>query len=484
MKGFYSRHASSLIVLSLVVSIALQAAWLRQLFLSQRVQIKKDIEQAVSAAAIQTTYASVREDLDPGIRFKEFFLSPQWAKMRQAFDDIAISGVHSSFHYQLGTDSSEIRMWIGFNNKEPERGQLPTDSVSNRESPAELERIEADDVRKMNAMVRQQLAALGIKGQTSYALFNYAMDTLTTLTIPTQGYGQAAYRSARYSYNLKCLHKYQLVVGAIDPAVFYRMRYYLLSSLLLIVFTGAAFYFLLRLMRNQRLYADARADFTGNMTHELKTPVATVFVALESITRYRLIDEPERLQHYLDISRQELQRLDHMIEKVLDLNQHAEAAYALRRELYDVQAGLRQVISTMQVRVDDSRSVIHLTSSPEPCFVFGDPVHLENVFYNLIDNALKYAGPRMDLQIDCHMASRQVRVGFKDNGPGIDPIYRERIFERFFRVPSGGNTHNSRGSGLGLHYARQILGRHKGTISVNGEPGKGCNFIIILPAAI
>jgi signal transduction histidine kinase len=148
-----------------------------------------------------------------------------------------------------------------------------------------------------------------------------------------------------------------------------------------------------------------------------------------------------------------------------------------------VQAGLQQVVATMQLRADDSRSLIRLTPSPEPCFVFGDPGHLENVFYNLIDNALKYAGPGMDLQIDCRAAAGQVRVSFKDNGPGIDAVYREKIFERFFRIPYGGDTHTHKGTGLGLHYTREVIQQHEGTITMNSEPGKGSIFLIILPGA-
>jgi signal transduction histidine kinase len=299
--------------------------------------------------------------------------------------------------------------------------------------------------------------------------------------MPRSLYTKAAYHSGTYSYNLKSLHKYQLVVGDLNGVVIYQMRYYLFSSLLMILLTGLAFFFLMKLVRNQRLYADAKSTFTSNMTHELKTPVATIAVALESITKYQLVNDPEKLQNYLDISRHELQRLNLMIEKVLNLSQEEETINTMRAELYDMQAGLKQAVASMQVQLDNSGSVIHLLLANEPCFVNGDPLHLTNVFYNLIDNAIKYAGPKLKMQISCQCSAGNVSLSFKDDGPGIAGIYQQKVFDRFFRVPGVMDRHNVKGSGLGLHYVKQIVSKHGGSISVKSEPGKGSNFVIILP---
>ncbi|HWK07072.1 MAG TPA: HAMP domain-containing sensor histidine kinase [Puia sp.] len=483
MKWWNSRYVYPLILLSLLVSIGLQAVWLRQLYLSQKVQLKKDIEEAVSQSAIQTNYASLTEGRDWGSHFSEFFLSPQWLRMRQAFDDLKQKGLQSNFQYAFGTDSSRVDMRIVFINHPTIDTVRRADTIWNHESPEELQKMEARNIRAMDSTVRQHLVLLGIRSKTDYALYSYGADTLMAMTVSPTLYRQAAYHSGRYSFNFKSLHKYELIVQEINAAVLFRMRYYLLSSLLMVLLTGIAFYFLLRLIRNQRLYSEARIAFTSNMTHELKTPVATVAVALESITKYGLINEPEKLQAYLDISRQELQRLNLMIEKVLNLSQEEQAGHSAHRELYDVQSGLKEAIASMQVQLDNSGSVIHFSPCPEPCFVLGDPVHLMNVFYNLIDNAIKYAGPGLDLRISCHQRGELVEVSFADNGPGIARIYQDRIFERYFRIPAGGDIHTVKGSGLGLHYVRQVLEKHGGTISVRGERGKGSNFIIILPAA-
>ena len=120
----------------------------------------------------------------------------------------------------------------------------------------------------------------------------------------------------------------------------------------------------------------------------------------------------------------------------------------------------------------------------KPLFVSGDPIHLSNVFFNLIENALKYGGKGVKLQIDCQKHSNNVVISFKDNGPGIADIYRERIFERYFRISSGGtDIHNVKGTGLGLNYVKQVIEKHGGSITLTIVPSGGSDFKINLPLA-
>ena len=171
-----------------------------------------------------------------------------------------------------------------------------------------------------------------------------------------------------------------------------------------------------------------------------------------------------------------------MIDKVLNLDQLDNGEIKLRPELYDVQKGLESVVSSMRLRNIQSGATIHYEPAEEPCFVDGDPVHLTNVFYNLIDNALKYSGINAIITVACNRDVDWIHISVKDNGPGIEKIYRTRIFERFFRVPDDPDVHNVKGSGLGLHYVNQIIVKHGGRIQLRSEIGKGSNFIIELPA--
>ena len=192
MKWWSSRYAYPLMVGSLLVSVVLQGIWLRQLYLSQKVQLKRDIEEAVSQSAVQANYASLTAGHDWGSHFSEFFLSPQWLRMRQAFDDLKQKGLQSNFQYAFGTDSSRVDMRIVFSNHPSIDTVRRADTIWNRESPEELQLMEARDIRVMDSTVQQHLALPGIRQKTGYALYSYGADTLMTMTISPSQYEQAA----------------------------------------------------------------------------------------------------------------------------------------------------------------------------------------------------------------------------------------------------------------------------------------------------
>ena len=484
MKWFKAKYTYLLIVLSLLVSTGLQLVWLQQLFVAQQKQLLEEIEHMVSMTAQTNLYYSINSFTDPGNRkqIKQLFLSPQWEQLRRAFDNMRIEGIRSSFSISIEDDSTAVNM--AFSLKDTPNRRRPHKPVTRNTGMTAAQLLAGDSLSliEMKKNVTTGLKAMGIGSGIYHTIYSY-QDTAKVFKTNLPKDITPKYTSNKYLYNIQNLYRYQLAVPHINSVVWYRMRYYLASSVLMVLLTCTAFYFILRLLRKQQLYADAKADFTSNMTHEFKTPIATVSVALESIVKYKLINNPETLQNYLDISQHELRRLDLMVEKVLNISKGDEAEQPLKLELYDVQSGLQQVISSMKLQLLNSQANIRFKPSAEPCFVFGDPVHLTNVFYNLIDNAIKYAGSNLELEINCTCDTADITVDVIDNGPGIDKIYHQNIFERFYRVPVKSNTHDIKGSGLGLHYVKQMVEKHGGSIKLKSEPGQGAHFIITLPAA-
>ncbi|WP_158795471.1 sensor histidine kinase KdpD [Pedobacter sp. L105] len=484
MKWFNAKYTYVLIVLSLVLCTGLQVMWLQQLFLAQRKQLKEEIEHVISNTAQTNVYLSLTTLKRPGNlrQIKQLFLSPEWDQLRQSFDNMrTLHGMNGTFSISIDNDSTSVMMKFSLKDV-PVHNHNQTYSNYGGMTKAQVIRNDRISLLEMKKKVVSNLRLMGITSKIYHIIYVYNRSKIQINLAPKGG--TSAFTSKLYAYDIQNFYKYQLYLPTINSIVWYRMRYYLVSSVLMILLTCTAFYFILRLLRKQQLYAHARADFASNMTHEFKTPIATVSVALESIKKYNLINDPETLQNYLDISQHELQRLNLMVEKVLNISQDNDGNHPLHLELYDVQSGLQQVISSMQLQLLNSHASIRLNASAEPCFVFGDPVHLTNVFYNLIDNAIKYAVDTLELQIDCECDAGRVVLSFKDNGPGIEKIYQETIFERFFRIPGEGSTHNVKGSGLGLHYVKGMVEKHKGTLKLKSEPGKGSNFIITLPAAI
>lgn len=467
------------VLLSVLVTAGLQVAWLYQLYNDQTVRVKEQLEAVIRDAAHRHMLLSVQRRQPMSSNFKDFFDSREWVQLRQSFDDLNVVGLRSNFRYGFTDDSVKLSMEFSFPIAPGKQKVLHGKGAVNNETPQELQVIETASVKDIHEDIDSALQHLPIKND--YAFRVYAYNDNQLISGPKVDRKTKDFVSKKYSYNLKHLHKYQLLVPNIKATVLYSMRYYLLSSVMMLLLTVAAFYVLLRLMRNQKLYAAARQAFTSNMTHELKTPVATVSVALESIEKYDLIHDPEKLKNYLEISRHELQRLNLMIEKVLSLETEDTSAIT-HTELFDVQQVLQEVIYAMTLQFSNEGGAITFLPSSEPCFMEGDPLQLSHVFYNLLDNALKYAGPAALLDITCSIDNNTITISFADQGMGIGVDYHDRVFERYFRVPGRGDTHNVKGSGLGLNYVQQIIKQHHGTVTLKSDYGKGSTFILKLPA--
>jgi anti-sigma regulatory factor (Ser/Thr protein kinase) len=457
MKWLSNRYAYPLVTSVMLASIVLQSVWLVQLYRAQEVQVRRDLDQAVADAARQSDYLSVAEGHENSENFKTFFLSSEWLQIKQAFTRLRDRRFGGRFSSDIKPDSTILTIGIHIANDKPKPGRGHIIRTYDKgETLQTVMAADSRDLQRMDSLVKAECLRAHLAADTYHVLYNYESGKPETPGLWKKAQS-ADYRSQLYGYNLNFfLHTYQLVVQSIDGVVFYRMRYYLLSSLAMIA-------------------------FTANMTHELKTPVSVIQAALDAITRYKLAQDPVKLDNYIQISKSELLRLNLMIDKVLNLDHLDNGQIRLRPELYDVQQGIASVVSSMEPRMGQTGALINYQPANEPCFVDGDPVHLTNVFYNLIDNALKYSGQNARITVSCKCDSEEIHISFQDNGPGIAKIYHGRIFERFFRVPENPDLHNIKGSGLGLHYVKQIVEKHGGGVKLRSE-ANGSNFIVILPA--
>jgi putative cofactor-binding repeat protein len=256
----------------------------------------------------------------------------------------------------------------------------------------------------------------------------------------------------------------------------------ILTSVLLLAFTGLSLLFLYRNLIRQRQIADVKNEFISNMTHELKTPISTVTVAVEALRHFGALEDPEKTKEYLDISALELQRLSLLVDKVLKLSLFENKQIDLKPERIDLPALTAEVMASMRLPMEKAGAVVQLNCNGEGLFVRADRMHMGSVISNLIDNAIKYSRGHPVLAIGLAREGENVMLSVADNGIGIPAAYREKIFEKFFRVPSG-DVHNIKGYGLGLSYVHHIVTRHEGQIFVESKEGKGSLFVIQLPAA-
>ena len=232
-------------------------------------------------------------------------------------------------------------------------------------------------------------------------------------------------------------------------------------------------------MQQQRRLAELKNEFISNITHELKTPIATVGVAIEALKNFNALQDPQRTREYLDISSNELQRLSLLVDKVLKLSMFEKKEIELRTETLDLTTLAEEVEASMRLQLEKQNAQLTLTHSGDTTLQ-GDRLHLLSVIFNLVDNALKYSTGAPSIQIELTGTDKDVQLSVKDNGIGIASEYQEKIFEKFFRVPTG-DTHNAKGYGLGLSYAAHVVKKHGGIISVDSQPGLGTRFTVIIP---
>ncbi len=253
-------------------------------------------------------------------------------------------------------------------------------------------------------------------------------------------------------------------------------------SVLLVAFIAITFLFLYRNLLAQRRLALMKNDFISNITHELKTPISTVNVAIEALRNFDALESPERTKEYLDISAAELQRLSMLVDKVLKLSMFENKDIELQKENIDLKQLVDEVVYSMRLQFEKNKATISFKIFGSDFYMSADRMHITSVIYNLIDNALKYSKENPNINIELTSISNDLQLSVSDNGIGIEPGYTDKIFDKFFRVPSG-DHHNIKGYGLGLSYVAEVVRKHNGTIQLETELGKGSRFIIKLPKA-
>ena len=254
----------------------------------------------------------------------------------------------------------------------------------------------------------------------------------------------------------------------------------ILFSLFLIAFTSVTFIYLYRNLVAQRKLTEMKNDFISNITHELKTPLATVSVAVEALRNFGGIQNPERTKEYLDISAAELQRLSLLVDKVLKLSLFENRELELKKEMFDLKQLTEEVMNTMKLQFEAHHAKVGLEIQGQYFTILADRLHITSVIFNLLDNALKYSKEKPEISIRLQHVTDTVVLQVEDKGIGIAGDFKSKIFDKFFRVPTG-NLHSIKGYGLGLSYVAHVIKRHNGTISVESELGKGSLFTVKFP---
>jgi len=254
----------------------------------------------------------------------------------------------------------------------------------------------------------------------------------------------------------------------------------LASSSLFLITIVLAFSYTIRTIFRQKKISEIKNDFINNMTHELKTPIATISLACEALNDPVMSNSSKNVSQYVGMIRDENKRLGVLVENVLKSAVLDRGEMELAKDEVDIHELIRNTIRNIELQVSQKGGKIEQALRAHTSVIKGDKVHLTNVVYNLLDNAIKYSKENALIQVETKSDDVSIIIRVKDNGIGIKKDDQERIFDKLFRVPTG-NVHDIKGFGLGLSYVKIIVEKHHGTVSVASELGKGSTFTIQLP---
>ncbi len=271
-----------------------------------------------------------------------------------------------------------------------------------------------------------------------------------------------------------------VIAGFESPGSYFfrQMKWLLITSLLLIGITLFCFAYTVKTLLSQHKLAKLKDDFVNNMTHELKTPVATINIAAEAIQDFNL--SKDSADEYLGIIRYQAANLSTLIDQILKSVVIEQEATSINLVKTDINSLLNQLIMEYKPQSNLINAAINYKQADKNAMVMIDAPLIKNAVANLLDNALKYGGTGTQVTINHKIENNTILISIADNGPGIPLQYQDKVFERFFRIPAG-NVHNVKGYGLGLSYAKSIVERHKGTLTLISKETQGTEFIISIP---
>ncbi|MBS1522884.1 MAG: HAMP domain-containing histidine kinase [Bacteroidetes bacterium] len=264
-----------------------------------------------------------------------------------------------------------------------------------------------------------------------------------------------------------------------QKAILKEMLLTLLMSVLLVVLTVFCFWYIFKTIMQQKKLSELKDDFINNMTHELKTPIATMTVAIEGLQKYNALNDPDKTQRYLQTSRNELTRLNDIVSRVLNVAAFGNDEVKLVKESIDIDELVNDVVEVEKLKANKPVTIYYENKSDIKT-INADKLHFRNVLVNLVDNAIKYSNEQVLIIITCYKVGGNALFSVKDNGIGIPAAHISQVFNKFHRVPTG-NVHEVKGTGLGLSYVKYVIEAHGGSVMAQSEASAGSEFIISIP---
>jgi len=342
------------------------------------------------------------------------------------------------------------------------------------------------DTTKLKEIITAELNSHGIKTKVKYGVTEYAPNNFVLLSkqaplaeLFRTPYSVDLFRRSMFDDNKKL----KLIFPDKKKYLYSTMSPMILSSSVFFLMVVAAFFLSFQIIFRQKKLSDMKTDFINNMTHELKTPIATISIASEMLKDNSISASQENRAKYAGIIFDENKRLYNHVEQVLQIARLEKGELQLNFEDRDVHAIITATANRFNLRLEELQGSIALQLNAEQSIFKIDEMHFTNVINNLIDNAIKYNDKAPLIKINTFNIITGIQIEVIDNGVGLAKEDQQKVFEKFYRVTKG-NVHDTKGFGLGLSYVQSIIDKHSGKVWVESKIKEGSTFIIQLPSNV
>lgn len=434
----------ALITVSLIGIILIQLSWLRNMILLEQERIKEKIDRAVNLVGEELAQYKGSYPLNNRTgpifqdEFSTDFLKPVTIGKRFSAAELE-EKIRTSFH-TVGLDKVKFEFLL--HTGSPRTGPI-----------GRIERESKNFIAEYDDTVNNYSHGYALYAPSGSAAENLALDEMLTVLV--------------INWKTVAIKTLRIRIG---------------MAILFTIIIIAAFYLTVRTMLRQKKLGEIKNDFINNMTHEFKTPLATISLAVDAMKNEKVLQDREKIKYFSSIIKEENQRMNRQVETILKASQLEKQEVQLALKPLHVHEVIKDVVDNFALQLQQKQGQAELLLNASNDYIDADEVHFSNLVNNLVDNAVKYAkdDTPIRLKITTQSNDKSITIRVEDNGIGMNKETVKRVFERFYRAHTG-NIHNVKGFGLGLSYVKTMVQAHHGEIHVDSTLGKGSTFTVQLP---
>lgn len=513
MNNRFIPFISVLMTISMIVFVSLQLYWIKELYSALNQDFSNKVYAAMETSALKTQQMEVDKYLNQD--YKNFATNvidssqlPTQTYIQQNSDsanrstitfqksivenqNFPISTYGDSLKLtKLYTDEGILKIKKVENTSEPLTAQLSKDINNNTYALREFAKLSASNLpaeRRVNIEILDSLLTRELKLNGLNTKFGIAViDKNNSMTKVVNDIYLEQKDKSNYTYPLftdskdRTLYTLALVFPRKDYSLAKNNLPMLLGTFMSLLTILGIYIISINYMMRQKKIAEVKTDFINNMSHEFKTPLATISVATDSLANDKIATNPEKVKYYSGLIKQENLRMKKQVENVLNMSKLERNEVKLFLKDTDVRALIKEISESFGLIVAQRNGTLTQEFNTTKYVLKVDEFHLSNALINLLDNANKYSPEAPKIKVKTRNEGNWYVVEISDRGMGMDMGNKTRIFEKFFREETG-NIHNVKGQGLGLSYVKKIIELHHGQILVDSKPGEGSTFTVKLP---